>query len=74
MPHASTCFYWLRLPRYSSAAVMAEKLLFAIEQCIDIDADFRVHDTDVAEQEAGPTLARVSSDEDNLFENFSHLR
>ena len=74
LPHASTCFYWLRLPRYSSAAVMAEKLLFAIEQCIDIDADFRVHDTDVAEQEAGPTLARVSSDEDNLFENFSHLR
>ncbi|KPA76362.1 hypothetical protein ABB37_07709 [Leptomonas pyrrhocoris] len=74
LPHASTCFYWLRLPRYSSAAVMAEKLLFAIEQCVDIDADFRVHDTDVAEQEAGPSLARVSSDEDDLFEDFSHLR
>ncbi|KPI89645.1 hypothetical protein ABL78_1226 [Leptomonas seymouri] len=74
LPHASTCFYWLRLPRYSSAAVMAEKLLFAVEQCVDIDADFRVRDTDVAEQEAGPSLARVSSDEDDLFEDFSHLR
>jgi hypothetical protein len=74
LPHASTCFYWLRLPRYSSAAVMAERLLFAIEQCVDIDADFRVHDTDVAEQEAGPTLARVSSDDDDLFEDFSHLQ
>lgn len=74
LPHASTCFYWLRLPRYSSAAAMAVKLLFAIEQCVDMDADFRVHDTDVAQQGAGPSLARVSSDEDDLFEDFSHLR
>ncbi|KAG5484413.1 hypothetical protein LSCM4_07980 [Leishmania orientalis] len=74
LPQASTCFYWLRLPCYSSASVMAQKLLFAIEQCVDIDADFRVHDTDVSQQEIGPSLARVSSDEDNLFEDFSHLR
>ncbi|CAJ1041121.1 putative SPRY domain/HECT-domain (ubiquitin-transferase) [Leishmania shawi] len=74
LPQASTCFYWLRLPCYSSASVMAQKLLFAIEQCVDIDADFRVHDTDVAQQEVGPSLVRVSSDEDDLFEDFSHLR
>ncbi|CAC9466896.1 SPRY_domain/HECT-domain_(ubiquitin-transferase)_-_putative [Leishmania infantum] len=74
LPQASTCFYWLRLPCYSSTSVMAQKLLFAIEQCVDIDADFRVHDTDVAQQEVGPSLARVSSDEDDLFEDFSHLR
>ncbi|CBZ24835.1 conserved hypothetical protein [Leishmania mexicana MHOM/GT/2001/U1103] len=74
LPQASTCFYWLRLPCYSSTAVMARKLLFAIEQCVDIDADFRVNDTDVAQQEVGPSLARVSSDEDDLFEDFSHLR
>ncbi|KAG5484106.1 hypothetical protein LSCM1_05961 [Leishmania martiniquensis] len=74
LPQASTCFYWLRLPCYSSASVMAQKLLFAIEQCVDIDADFRVHDTDVSQQELGPILARVSSDEGDLFEDFSHLR
>ncbi|KAG5509633.1 hypothetical protein JKF63_06338 [Porcisia hertigi] len=74
LPHASTCFYWLRLPCYSSASMMAQRLLLAIEQCVDIDADFRVHDTDVPEQEVGPSLARVSSDDDDLFEDLSHLR
>lgn len=75
LPHASTCFYWLFLPNYSSLAVMKERLLFAIEQCIDIDADFRVHDGDTAQQEDEPQLARVNAEEgDDNFESFSHLR
>ena len=40
LPTASTCFYWLSLPHFSSREAMAERLRFAITQCLDIDADF----------------------------------
>eukprot|EP00796_Vickermania_ingenoplastis_P004217 gene4217-3049_t len=72
LPHASTCFYWLSLPKYSSKEVLKEKLLFAIEQCVDIDADFRIRDQDVPQVDAQPLLARVTVD-DEEFEDYSHL-
>lgn len=79
LPHASTCFYWLSLPRYSSAAVLRERLLFATEHCIDMDADFRLQQRDLArpnaggddEDEEGPTLSRAGEDEGI---DYSHLR
>jgi len=42
MPEAQTCFFSLSLPRYSSAEIMKQKLLYAITTCRDIDADFLV--------------------------------
>lgn len=39
LPTAQTCFFQLRLPPYSSKAVMAERLLYAIRHCRNIDAD-----------------------------------
>lgn len=72
LPHASTCFYWLSLPKYSRKEILKEKLLFAIEQCVDIDADFRVHDQDL-QTDNQPVLARMSVDDDD-YEDYSHLR
>jgi len=40
LPSASTCFFQLLLPRYSSKDTMREKLLYAIRHCNSIDTDF----------------------------------
>ena len=73
LPHASTCFIWLSLPDYSSAAVLAAKLLYAVRHCVDIDADFRVRDADEADPDQGPRLLRARPSDDNEFEDYSHL-
>ncbi|CCW61796.1 unnamed protein product [Phytomonas sp. EM1] len=73
LPHASTCFYWLTLPQYSSVEVMHDKLLYAIEQCTEIDADFRVYDDEAGAQPDQPTLTRMTLEAEDEFEDFSHL-
>jgi hypothetical protein len=40
LPTAATCFLKLTLPRYSSAAILKERLLLAISNCSAIDTDF----------------------------------
>jgi hypothetical protein len=71
LPHASTCFYWLSLPKYSSKDVLREKLLFAISQCVDIDADFRVRDQD---DEVQPNVVMgAEGDDEEDFEDYRHL-
>ncbi|CAD2219656.1 hypothetical protein AGDE_14307 [Angomonas deanei] len=65
LPHASTCFYQLVLPNYSSQAQMREKLLLAIEHCLDIDA--------TASFQQDNALTRVVIDDDE-FEDYSHLQ
>lgn len=44
LPHAQTCFFTLSLPAYSSREIMRMKLLYAIVNCKEIDADFIVRD------------------------------
>ena len=44
LPESHTCFFSLSLPPYSSAAVMRERLLYAIVSCKEIDSDFMYHD------------------------------
>eukprot|EP00116_Pleurobrachia_bachei_P016094 sb/3476356/ len=39
LPTAQTCFFQLRLPDYSSEAVMEEKMRYAIHNCRSIDMD-----------------------------------
>ncbi|KAG5467679.1 hypothetical protein CUR178_01326 [Leishmania enriettii] len=39
LPTSSTCFFALRLPSYSSAEKMKERILYAVRQCKAIDAD-----------------------------------
>ncbi|KAH9259441.1 hypothetical protein BASA81_002484 [Batrachochytrium salamandrivorans] len=39
LPRSHTCYFSLDLPRYSSEEVLRRKLLFAIENCTEIDAD-----------------------------------
>jgi len=40
LPHASTCFFSLALPKYSSKEVLRRKLLTAIKNSPNIDMDF----------------------------------
>eukprot|EP01129_Flabellula_baltica_P007970 TRINITY_DN3137_c0_g3_i3.p1 TRINITY_DN3137_c0_g3~~TRINITY_DN3137_c0_g3_i3.p1 ORF type:complete len:1932 (-),score=502.33 TRINITY_DN3137_c0_g3_i3:18-5813(-) len=39
LPQSATCFFSLKLPRYSTYEIMKAKLLYAIHNCIAIDAD-----------------------------------
>ncbi|DAZ99415.1 TPA: hypothetical protein N0F65_004048 [Lagenidium giganteum] len=39
LPIAHTCFFAVEVPRYSSAEVLKDKLLYAIYNCQEIDAD-----------------------------------
>eukprot|EP01038_Epipyxis_sp_PR26KG_P004035 gene4035-5772_t len=43
LPQAQTCFFSLSLPSYSSKAIMREKLLYAIKNSPNMDADVRLH-------------------------------
>ena len=45
LPTASTCFFDLHLPRYTSAEALAERLKYAIYNCRGIDLDYVAHDT-----------------------------
>lgn len=47
LPAATTCFFTLKLPAYSSVEVMAEKLRYVIQNCAEIDADFTVTTTEI---------------------------
>jgi hypothetical protein len=46
LPVSHTCFFSIELPRYSSAKVMREKLLYAINNCVAIDADHAAQNVD----------------------------
>lgn len=39
LPTAQTCFFQLRLPPYTSQEIMAERLLYSINNCRSIDMD-----------------------------------
>ena len=43
LPHAQTCFFSLSLPNYSGYNVMRDKLLYAINNSPNMDADVRLH-------------------------------
>jgi len=44
LPEAHTCFFSLDLPAYTSVAILKDKLLFAVRNCLSIDADMEVVD------------------------------
>jgi len=64
LPRAHTCFFSINLPRYSSKGVMAAKLRYAILNCSEMDADFRLTDGNVSGWEVG--RLPVSQDYDQL--------
>ena len=47
LPRAHTCFFSLNLPRYSSFDIMALRLRYAINNCVEMDADFRLTDSEM---------------------------
>ena len=57
LPKAHTCFFSINLPKYSSKTVMAAKLRYAITQCTEMDADYRITDTEVAGWSSLPSAA-----------------
>ncbi|CAI5731161.1 unnamed protein product [Hyaloperonospora brassicae] len=46
LPHAQTCFFALRLPAYTSKEVLRAKLLYAIQNSPNMDADVRLHNAE----------------------------
>merc|ERR1712232_1325136 len=49
LPSASTCFFSLTLPEYSSKSVLKEKLLFAINNVITMETDFQTNSAEISE-------------------------
>ena len=47
LPKAHTCFFSINLPRYSSEQLMAKKLRYAMQNCGEMDADFRMTEADI---------------------------
>ncbi|CEG36120.1 hect e3 ubiquitin [Plasmopara halstedii] len=47
MPKSHTCFFALQLPRYSSDEVCRERFLYAVHNCVEMDGDFRLADTEI---------------------------
>merc|ERR1712054_216741 len=43
MPHAQTCFFSLSLPKYTTKEILREKLLYAIYNSPNMDADVIMH-------------------------------
>eukprot|EP00743_Colponemidia_sp_Colp-15_P013740 GILK01016069.1.p1 GENE.GILK01016069.1~~GILK01016069.1.p1 ORF type:complete len:554 (+),score=19.68 GILK01016069.1:42-1664(+) len=77
LPSASTCFYYVSLPQYSTQEKMREKLIFAITQCLDIDADFVVREGggggNTIDQPRVEQRSTVVQNDDDEFEDYSHL-
>ena len=46
LPHAQTCFFSLSLPNYSTKEIQREKLLYAINNSPNMDADVRLHNAE----------------------------
>jgi hypothetical protein len=42
LPKAHTCFFSINLPRYSSKKILKDKLVYAMNNCLALDADFRL--------------------------------
>ncbi|CAB9500257.1 Probable E3 ubiquitin-protein ligase hulA [Seminavis robusta] len=49
LPSASTCFFSLALPEYSSKEILKEKLLFAINNVTTMETDFQTNSAEIAE-------------------------
>ena len=49
LPTASTCFFSLSLPAYSTKEVLKEKLLFAIQNVTTMETDFQTNSAEIAE-------------------------
>ncbi|KAG3101105.1 hypothetical protein PI125_g14549 [Phytophthora idaei] len=47
MPKSHTCFFALQLPRYSSDEICRNRLLYAVRNCLEMDGDFRLADTEM---------------------------
>lgn len=53
LPRAATCFFAIEVPDYPSIDLFKDRLFYAIENCQDIDTDFRARDV---EDDDGPEL------------------
>lgn len=68
LPESYTCFFLLKMPRYSSKEVLRQKLKYAIHFCKSIDTDdyARIALTPYAGLEAGGDSTENSDISDNV--------
>eukprot|EP01114_Cavostelium_apophysatum_P020160 TRINITY_DN6682_c0_g1_i2.p1 TRINITY_DN6682_c0_g1~~TRINITY_DN6682_c0_g1_i2.p1 ORF type:complete len:907 (-),score=211.33 TRINITY_DN6682_c0_g1_i2:64-2784(-) len=67
LPEAQTCFFALALPAYSTKEILREKLLYAINTCKEIDADFVVPNANVHEEERERSASVSAQQESSEF-------
>ena len=61
LPKAHTCFFSINLPKYTRKEIMHEKLLYAIYNCTEMDADFRTTEVEVPGWAAAGVLGSAMS-------------
>ncbi|KAF0720806.1 Aste57867_1 [Aphanomyces stellatus] len=47
LPKSHTCFFALLLPKYSTDEICMKQFLYAIHNCLEMDGDFRLADTEM---------------------------
>ncbi|OQS05252.1 HECT E3 ubiquitin ligase, partial [Thraustotheca clavata] len=47
LPKSHTCFFALLLPKYSTDDICRKQFLYAIHNCLEMDGDFRLADTEM---------------------------
>jgi len=47
LPKAHTCFFSINLPKYSSKEIMLARLKYAMWNCTEMDADFKLSDSEL---------------------------
>ncbi|RLN82186.1 hypothetical protein BBJ28_00012215 [Nothophytophthora sp. Chile5] len=47
LPKSHTCFFALQLPRYSTDEICRTRMLYAVRNCVEMDGDFRLADTEM---------------------------
>jgi hypothetical protein len=65
LPKAHTCFFSINLPRYTNKEIMKDKLLYAMYECTEMDADFRLTENEMTGWE------EVKEDTEEEPENYS---
>ena len=62
MPESYTCFFLLKMPRYSCKPVLREKLKYAIHFCKSIDTDDYARVALTGEEESTPEASEESDE------------
>ena len=62
LPIGHTCFFSIDLPNYSTIDILREKLIYALDNCLTIDADLTTNARAAAAQDLSELLLQNRND------------